>query len=1056
MPRYGQTPATPEVVLPPVQPPSEAVLKLRADVRLAYISQFVALFSPHVNLEFNIEDLEADLEGSRPNCCVPTLLGKLCNTLANDRNTNASNWMLALRRAYNRRLPQEDNPFYRYVRVPIPLEEDNKGSSAPEQEEGEKQGEKEVKVAPAEEIKQDDALDVKMEVDAPADASTSLNPEATPTAEPLPAPSADAPTASAVVCEPPAASTPAEAANNAPVEEKEGDEPKLGEVEATEGAVEVDEMELDYYEDRIDIEWSEVDLETKIQAIYNICHWHMNDAERFRRNLKFEDDASWRIEPIGSDVKKNQYYFFDDNRLWIHRAPPPPPRSHKASTSASTSKSKPSKGKGKASNSTKPVAATSNNNKRPRSPSPELGAPKEEKRPAPPPESPNKRARVSRVRNEEWEEIPPELQAEWAKESEVKEEVKEPIEEDLDARREREESSSSALTSLLDEDEEDEEVEEEKEEEKPKPAPRPTNKKGAEEAESDYDPEEEDEEDDTDSIEERSEWGVDEDGLMKWERDFWAERDRIKALEGFVEWEAICVTRKEWEAFADKFNTSKNRNERALRDLLKTEILPKVIATIDAKEKAQIQEIIAMNRKRSTRIATKESEEDEKARIAAEKAAESSKLSRASRHKIIANLNGEDSTSETGSSKGAVQETREDRLRKREEEKAAREAAAEAAQMEEVKRLEREAAIAANGGVVPPGMETPEELEAMRLEKEKEEKRIAREQAKEAKEADKKARTKAAKEARASAKAVEVQETDEEPPWYLDCEICKDAGWNMDDGRDLLSCDKCEEWQHLQCHIQANAIPGKPPIDFGADDFSFVCARCRLNPTRPRRIPPPNLPPPRPYIPIAPPPAVKKGRPKKEPPKPPKPAPPRPSPAERKQQREKPPAPAAPPAAKNGASSTSPPAPAASIPGPGQPPLSYDALKALIESQPVLINQLPAQYQQHFSQLLKISVPYPTSASPALPAPKPTPAPQPAASPPAPTPATAPAPAPAPSTAPQPQTAPPAPSVVPSAPTPAPIAAPSSHPHPIAVPQGGSAVQQPLVPSPAVIGNGSA
>lgn len=55
MPRYGQAPATPEVVLPPVLPPSETVLKLRKDVRLAYISEFVHLFAPHVNLEFNIE-----------------------------------------------------------------------------------------------------------------------------------------------------------------------------------------------------------------------------------------------------------------------------------------------------------------------------------------------------------------------------------------------------------------------------------------------------------------------------------------------------------------------------------------------------------------------------------------------------------------------------------------------------------------------------------------------------------------------------------------------------------------------------------------------------------------------------------------------------------------------------------------------------------------------------------------------------------------------------------------------------------------------------------------
>lgn len=243
-----------------------------------------------------------------------------------------------------------------------------------------------------------------------------------------------------------------------------------------------------------------------------------------------------RIEPIGSDVKKNQYYFFDDSRLWIHRAAPPPSRSHKAPTSASTSKPKASKSKSKSINST--AAAPSNNKKRPVSPSPELDAPEKEQHPAPAPESPNKRARVSRIRNEEWEEIPPELQAEWAKESEVKKEDEEPQAEDGSARREREESSSSALTSLMDEDEEEENPQEE---EKPKPISRTTNTKGADDYQSDYDPEEEGEEDDddSDSLEERSEWGVDEDGLMKWERDFWAERDRIEALEGFVEWEAV-------------------------------------------------------------------------------------------------------------------------------------------------------------------------------------------------------------------------------------------------------------------------------------------------------------------------------------------------------------------------------------------------------------------------------------------------------------------------------------------------------------------------------------
>jgi hypothetical protein len=161
---------------------------------------------------------------------------------------------------------------------------------------------------------------------------------------------------------------------------------------------------------------------------------------------------------------------------------------------------------------------------------------------------------------------------------------------------------------------------------------------------------------------------------------------------------------------------------------------------------------------------------------------------------------------------------------------------------------------------------------------------------------------------------------------------------------------------------------------------------------------------------------------------------------------QQPPAPA-PPAAKNGStSSASPNAPSPSIPGPGQPPLSYDALKALIESQPVLINQLPAQYQQHFGQLLKIPVPYPTSASPAPPAAKPSPTAQPAP-PIAPNPVTAPAPSSAP------QVQPPAPSVGPSASAPALSAAPSSHPLSTAAPQGVSLSHHPPA---AAFGNGSA
>ena len=50
---------------------------------------------------------------------LPYMLGKLLNTLSNDRNTNHTNWLNALRRSYNRRVSmRSENPFYQYLIVP--------------------------------------------------------------------------------------------------------------------------------------------------------------------------------------------------------------------------------------------------------------------------------------------------------------------------------------------------------------------------------------------------------------------------------------------------------------------------------------------------------------------------------------------------------------------------------------------------------------------------------------------------------------------------------------------------------------------------------------------------------------------------------------------------------------------------------------------------------------------------------------------------------------------------------------------------------------------------
>lgn len=97
--------------------------------------------------------------------------------------------------------------------------------------------------------------------------------------------------------------------------------------------------------------------------------------------------------------------------------------------------------------------------------------------------------------------------------------------------------------------------------------------------------------------------------------------------------------------------------------------------------------------------------------------------------------------------------------------------------------------------------------------------------------------------------------------WYLDCEICGTAGWNyvrraaglsrslvrpadrtfrpQDDGLGLICCDSCEDWQHLPCHQQADALAGRI-IPYEDEAFKWICGHCQG--TRQRRPRPPKPP----------------------------------------------------------------------------------------------------------------------------------------------------------------------------------------------------------------------
>ena len=78
----------------------------------------------------------------------------------------------------------------------------------------------------------------------------------------------------------------------------------------------------------------------------------------------------------------------------------------------------------------------------------------------------------------------------------------------------------------------------------------------------------------------------------------------------------------------------------------------------------------------------------------------------------------------------------------------------------------------------------------------------------------------------------------------------------QDDGVETICCEQCEEWQHLPCNIQRDALEGRQPVNYSDDAYKFYCIRCQQQPgRRPRPIPPAHeLPPPPPPI-IVPPPA---------------------------------------------------------------------------------------------------------------------------------------------------------------------------------------------------------
>ncbi|WVQ96981.1 hypothetical protein IAU59_004090 [Kwoniella sp. CBS 9459] len=258
----------------------------------------------------------------------------------------------------------------------------------------------------------------------------------------------------------------------------------------------------------------------------------------------------------------------------------------------------------------------------------------------------------------------------------------------------------------------------------------------------------------------------------------------------FVEWEAVCVTLYDWRTFPEQFAKSKDEDEQNLYALLTEEVGPTIIEVLVAKEQERIKQEAVNNRKRSSRIATRELEREEAIR---REAAEREMEER------MEKIRAEELRKAAEEAEHLAREkAREERLREREERAAAREEAL-------LRKAEEEA----------------REREKKERRREKRKRRREGEEVSDDSE-DEMVNAPVANGSKRATPANGIATPQER--WELACEVCKKTGWNLDDDQDVVCCDDCGRWQHVECHDALDIREGRGRRNWDAVDFK--CKEC--------------------------------------------------------------------------------------------------------------------------------------------------------------------------------------------------------------------------------------
>ncbi|WWC60648.1 uncharacterized protein I303_103222 [Kwoniella dejecticola CBS 10117] len=273
--------------------------------------------------------------------------------------------------------------------------------------------------------------------------------------------------------------------------------------------------------------------------------------------------------------------------------------------------------------------------------------------------------------------------------------------------------------------------------------------------------------------------------IKQWE----TERSHIPT--DFIEWEAVCVTLYDWRTFPEQYSTSKDPDEKALYNLLTQEVGPTIISVLIAKEQERIKQEAVNNRKRSSRIATRELEREE---IVKREAAEREMEERMER------IRAEETRKQREEEEAiAVQKAREDRLKEREERALAREEAL-------IKKAEDEL------------------RERERRERKREKRKRRREGEEVSDDSDDEQPTPALKRGSSTLDNEASVGTPNSERWELNCEVCKKVGLNIDEDLDLVCCDDCGRWQHTECHDRLDVREGRGKRNW--DQVDFKCKEC--------------------------------------------------------------------------------------------------------------------------------------------------------------------------------------------------------------------------------------